>query len=51
VALQSTPPSLLLNLPPLPKELEYRIVGRELVLHDTAPGIIVDFIPNVVPQS
>jgi hypothetical protein len=51
VALQSTPPSLLLNLPILPKELEYRIVGNDLVLHDIAPNIIVDFIPNAVPQS
>src|SRR5579859_5994470 len=32
VPLQSMPPSLLLNLPKLPKELEYRFVGRELVL-------------------
>lgn len=49
--LQSTPPSLLLNLPELPKELQYRIVGNDLVLHDTAPDIIVDFIPNVFPKS
>ena len=50
VALQSTPPSLLLNLPPLPKELQYRIVGHDLVLLDTAPNTIVDFIPNVLPK-
>ncbi len=50
VPLQSTPPSLLLNLPSLPKELEYRIVGRDLVLHDVPPNIIVDFIPNAIPQ-
>ncbi len=49
--LQSTPPTLLLNLPPLPKELQYRIVGQDLVLLDTAPNVIVDFIPNVLPQS
>jgi hypothetical protein len=41
----------LLNLPELPKELQYRIVGNDLVLHDTAPDIIVDFIPNVFPKS
>ncbi len=51
VPLQSTPPSLLLNLPPLPKELQYRLVGSDLVLLDTAPNTIVDFISNVVPQS
>lgn len=48
--LQSTPPSLLLNLPQLPKELQYRIVGNELVLLDIAPNIVVDVIPHVVPQ-
>jgi hypothetical protein len=51
IPLQSTPPTLLLNLPPLPKELEYRIVGRSLVLHDIVPNIIVDFIPNAIPSA
>jgi len=48
---QSTPPTLLLNLPRLPKELEYRIVGRNLALHDTVTNLIVDFIPNAIPAS
>ena len=48
---QSTPPTLLLNLPRLPKELEYRIVGRHLALHDTVTNLIVDFIPNAIPVS
>lgn len=51
VPLQSTPAGLLLNLPQLPKELQYRIVGDYLVLLDTAPNTIVDFIPHVLPQS
>jgi hypothetical protein len=51
VPLQSTPPTLLLNLPTLPKDLEYRIVGQDLVLRDTGANLIVDFIPNVLPQS
>ncbi len=50
VPLQSTPPSLLLNLPSLPKELQYRLVGNDLVLLDTAPNTIVDFIPSVLPR-
>ena len=49
--LQSTPPTLLLNLPTLPKELQYRIVGHSLVLHDVATNLIVDVIPNVLPQD
>ena len=48
---QSVPPTLLLNLPRLQKELEYRIVGRDLALHDIATNIIVDFIPGAVPSS
>ena len=49
--LQSTPPSLLLKLPPLPKELQYRIVGHDFALHDTVTNLIVDFIPNAIPAS
>jgi hypothetical protein len=41
------PPSLLLNLPELPKELEYRFVGRELVLRDSAANLIVDVLPDI----
>ncbi|MBV9072768.1 MAG: hypothetical protein JOZ10_03970 [Acidobacteria bacterium] len=47
IPLQSMPPSLLLNLPQLPKELEYRFVGRELVLRDIAANLIVDVLPNI----
>ena len=50
VPLQSTPPSLLLNLPELPKGLEYRILGRELVLRDSDANIIVDYVPDALPD-
>jgi hypothetical protein len=46
--LQSMPPSLLFNLPKLPKELEYRFVGHQLVLRDIPANLIVDLIPEVV---
>jgi hypothetical protein len=49
--LQSTPPTLLKNLPPLPKELQYRIVGSALVLYDMSSGLVVDFIPGAVPAT
>ena len=49
IPLQSTPPSLLLNLPKLPKELDYRVVGHSLVLRDTEANLIVDFIPRAIP--
>jgi len=48
--LQSTPPTLLLNLPRLPGELQYRIVGSTLVLLDTAANLIVDLLPNAIPE-
>jgi hypothetical protein len=49
--LQSTPPTLLMNLPRLPRELQYRIVGSTLVLYDVPSGLIVDLIPDAVPAS
>lgn len=51
LALQSMPPSLLLNLPKLPKELEYRFVDHELILRDVAANLIVDFIPDLTMPS
>jgi hypothetical protein len=48
VPLQSTPPTLLLNLPQLPAEVEYRIVGRSLVLLDVKANLIVDFMPGAL---
>jgi hypothetical protein len=44
------PPSLLKVLPPLPKELEYRILGRYLVLRDVDASLILDYIPAGVPR-
>ena len=46
--LPSVPANVLLNLPTLPNPLEYRIIGRHLVLLDTAADLIVDYIPNAI---
>lgn len=46
--LQTVPPNLLANLPQLPEDMEYRVVGRSLVLRDVDANLIVDFIPNAV---
>ena len=46
--LQSTPPTLLMNLPKLPPELEYRVVSRALILLDVKAGILVDFVPDLI---
>ena len=44
------PPALLDVLPPLPKALEYRILGRYLVLRDVDASLIIDYIPMAVPR-
>ena len=44
------PPALLQALPQLPKELEYRILGRYLVLRDVNASLILDYIPAAVTR-
>ncbi len=43
------PARVLLSLPTLPKEIEYRIIGKALILRDTEADIIADFMPNAIP--
>ena len=47
--LPSIPPTLLMNLPGLPPELEYRVLGHSLVLRDREANLVVDFIPDAIP--
>lgn len=44
VPLQSMPPTLLANLPQLPPELSYRLVGNYLALIGVKTNLIVDFM-------
>lgn len=44
-SLGTMPPKLLLLLPDLPRDLQYRFVGRHLILYDVRANIIVDEIP------
>jgi hypothetical protein len=46
VAFEFVPPQLLQVLPPLPPELQYRIIGRALVLWDHHANLIVDVLPG-----
>ena len=46
--LATMPPNLLLLLPDLPKDLEYRFIGRHLVLRDARANLIVDEIPYAI---
>ena len=43
------PPTLLLKLPQLPKQIRYRFVGRNMLLIDRENGLIIDFMTNAVP--
>ena len=45
------PSCLLAALPPLPPELRYGFVGRDLILWDTHAGLIVDFVPHAIPET
>lgn len=46
--LPTVPPNLLVRLPQLPEELEYRFVNRDLILRDVNANLIIDFIPNAI---
>ena len=42
--------SVLASLPPLPPELQYRFLGRHLILIDVGARIIVDYMPDILPR-
>ncbi|MEN3339435.1 MAG: hypothetical protein V7647_3111 [Acidobacteriota bacterium] len=49
VPLSTVPPQVLQGLPRLPEELEFRFIGRHLILMDEHAHLIVDLIENVLP--
>ena len=50
-ALPTVPPLLLMNLPKLPDNLQYRFVGRDVVILDGDLQLVIDYIPNVLPSA
>jgi hypothetical protein len=48
-ALATVPPLILVNLPQLPDGLEYRFMGRDLILRDRDANVIIDFVTGAVP--
>ena len=50
-ALTTMPPDLLKLLPVMPAGLEYRFVGRDLILWDPHANLVVDVIPNALAAS
>jgi hypothetical protein len=51
VPLSTMPPQLLMALPTMPEELEYRFVGDNLVVLDQHAHLIVDFVPYALPDE
>ena len=47
--LATAPVSVLEKLPQLPEGLEYRFIGKHMILRDSKANLIVDFIYNVIP--
>ena len=50
-SLATMPSRLLAALPPLPQELEFRFVGRALVLRDRDAAMILDYLPDALPRQ
>jgi hypothetical protein len=48
--LSTVPPDVLKSLPPLPENLQYRFVGRHLILYCTRGNLIVDYMLNAMPS-
>ena len=48
-ALSTVPPDVLKALPHLPENLQYRFVGKHLILYCTRGNLIVDYMLNAIP--
>jgi hypothetical protein len=49
--LATVPPLLLLQLDPLPPELQYRFLENALILLDVETNLIIDYVPNAFRRS
>lgn len=47
----TVPPTLLQHFPKLPKKIEYRIVGDDLVLEDTESRLVIDIFQGAFPNA
>jgi hypothetical protein len=50
VPLSTVPPQVLEGLPALPDDLEFRFIGRRLILMDDHAHLVVDFVENALPR-
>jgi hypothetical protein len=47
--LSTVPPNVLEALPKLPDGIEYRFVGKHLILRDARANMVIDYIVNAMP--
>lgn len=50
VPVSTMPPEILQTLPKLSEDMEYRFIGRHLILLDTHAHIIADYIEDALPE-
>ena len=50
VPVSTMPVEVLQTLPRLSEDMEYRFIGRHLILLDAHAHIVADFIPDAIPQ-
>lgn len=48
--LSTVPPDVLLTLPALPEDVQYRFAGKHLLLYDAKANIIIDYMLNAIPN-
>jgi hypothetical protein len=50
VPVSTMPPEVLQTLPKLSEDMEYRFIGRHLILLDAHSHVVADFIPDAIPE-
>ena len=50
VPISTVPPEVLQTLPKLSEDMEYRFIGRHLILLDSHAHVVADFIPDAMPK-
>jgi len=51
IPITTMPPTLLQRLPKLPKRIEYRVVGEDLVLEDMESRLVIDIFSGAFPNA
>ena len=47
--LSTVPPDVLMALPTLPEDVQYRFAGKHLLLYDAKANLIIDYMLNAMP--